>query len=228
MNRLDRLLPDGWQGRSREARWRRSRARRVLAAGVAAGAVLVGWNALAPRASATRSITVAIHDLPAGHVLTRADLTTAQWPESVQLPGAITARAAAGQALTAPVGHGEPVTRSRVRAARTWPGASAGQVLVGVPVSNPTVAAVTRPGDHVDVFAGGKTSPIGTDLLVISTTRHAAGATDRSPLVGAGGAESPPALLVACSVQTAARLAQATQLTPGGDKNIFLALHPAP
>jgi len=227
MSRLERLLPDTWQGPGREARWRRSRGRRVVAAVVAAAAVLVGWSALAPRAAATRSVVVAAHDLPAGHRLSKADLTAASWPASVRLPGAVTARDAVGQVLTAPVDRGEPVTDSRLRAARSWQGAADGQVLVSVPVGSSAAAGIARPGDHIDVFAAGRRDPVGSDLLVVSGA-HTAYDSGSGSLIAAQTDRSTPTVLVACSPTTAGDIAEAAQSSPGSRTTLMVALHPQP
>ncbi len=218
----------GIRGDSRRARWLRARLRRVAAATLVAVAVLIGWQSIAPPADATRSVSVAAHDLPAGHRITHDDLTTIDWPADVGLPGLLRRDQAVGRVLTSDLGGGEPVTATRVRAARHWPGLSSGQVLVTVPVVSAQMAATLRRGDRVDVLARGTGATLATALRVARgpASAGADGRGEAGAAASAGHSGEATSILVACSPTQAARVAEAlhTGVAGGG---ILLALHPA-
>lgn len=217
---MRRLLPPRWRGEGRRARWHRARARRVLSALLVAAAVLVGWQALAPSPTDTQRVPVLAHDLPAGHRLTPDDLTTAQWPAEVALPGLVTRTDAVGRVLTAPIGHGEPVTASRVRAARDWPGLSSHTILLGVPVTSAQLATAVRPGDHIDILERRTGEMLGSDLRVVRGPQDRATQTS---LTGPAGSPDPQ-LLIACSPDQVREIARAMHSsTPGG--GLVIALH---
>ncbi len=213
--------PGAWQGDSRRARWRRFRARRILAAALACCAVAIGWQALAPQAEATRSVSVAAHDLRAGHRVTASDLTGVDWPTSAHLPGLLVPEDAVGRVLTAPLRAGEPVTASRVRSVRRWPGTRPGHVVLTVPVTSPALASALHPGDRVDVMARGNGDTLGTSLPV-TRVHTAQGGTAMLP----AGSSPDASILVSCTPSVAARIARA--LRPTGSGGVLLALHPGP
>ncbi len=218
----------GIRGDSRRARWLRARLRRVAAAILVAAAVLAGWQSLAPPAAATRSVSVAAHDLPAGHRITQDDLATIDWPADATLPGLLGRDQAVGRVLTSDLRRGVPVTTGRVRSARHWPGLSHGRVLVTVPVVSARMAAALRPGDRVDVLARGTGKRLATGLRVArgpaGRSTEAGGVTGASS--SAGGSDEANSILVACSTAQAARIARALHTGVTGN-GVLLALHPA-
>lgn len=121
-------------------------------------ALLTGFAALTvahhlTRAGATTPVVVAAHDLDAGHQVTGADVHTVRWPAgsgfAVLMPTAVV-----GQVLDGPVRAGEPVTISRLRGSRHWPG-QGDRVVLSVPL-DPALAQVVATGDRVDVYSAGR------------------------------------------------------------------------
>ncbi|NNG37752.1 hypothetical protein HJ588_00485 [Flexivirga sp. ID2601S] len=168
---LERLLPDTWQGPSRQARWRRSRARRVLAGLLLAVTVVCVVGAVRPGDPPTREVSVATHDLAAGHRLTASDVRQVRWPAAAALPGAVTSSAAPGRVLVAPIGAGEAITASRVRPARAWTNVPAGHVVVSVPAERAGLAGVLQAGDRVDVIDTAKGTPVADAALVLAAVQ---------------------------------------------------------
>jgi pilus assembly protein CpaB len=151
-------------------------------------------------------VAVAVRDLPAGTVLTTADLTTARYPPDVAPAGVsgdpeqLRSRVLAGS-----VRAREPITDARL----VGPGIVAllaeGQVAAPIRLADLAVAAMVHTGDRVDVLATAATSSaaeapavdvVAEGALVVAAT----GAAEES---GAG------LLLLAVDDETAARLAAA-------------------
>lgn len=168
MSRVHALLPASWRGPSRSAVWRRARGRRVISAAFLLVAGLVAWGGLQEPATASRHIAVAARDLPAGHRIADGDVQVRPWPQGAAVPGIVPRALALGAVTTAQITAGEPLTTSRVRAARSWPGVRAGDVVVSVPVLDPSVTTLVRAGDHIDVL--GSAAPVGADLPVLMVT----------------------------------------------------------
>src|SRR5699024_9376826 len=147
------------------------------------------------------------------------DLTATDWPTSAAIPGVMTTQEAVGRVLTAPLHAGEPVTGSRVRSTRHWPGIPSGRVLLTVPVSSTALAAVLRPGDRVDVMARGTGTTLGNLLRVARVSTPDSGS---SMLPGSSAGAS---ILVACTEAVASRIAHAMHAA-GTGSGILLALHP--
>jgi Flp pilus assembly protein CpaB len=143
--------------------------RRLLAAVLALVAVAAGVHAARPPASPAASLSVARRDLPAGTVLTPADLTTIAVP-----PGAVPAgaqRNAAGRTLAASLRRGEPITDLRL----VGPGLTVGHPeLVAVPVRLPDagMAALLHVGDRIRLLATdpqtGVATTVSADALVLA------------------------------------------------------------
>ena len=209
MSRAQALLPPAWRGPSRAAAWRRARGRRVASAGLLLIAGLLGWGALQGPAAASASIVVATHDLPAGHVVVSGDLRQRPWPSGAALAGSLARSAAQGSVTTGTIAAGEPVTASRVRTARHWPGVRPGDLVVSVAVPDPTLTRMLRVGDHVDVL--GSVGSVGLDLPVLlitpADTAHGATAT------GAVWVSAPAAVASRIAVETATSRTAGTQLS---------------
>jgi len=177
----------------------------ALLAGLAAWLVLgAALPHPRPRGGA---VVVAARDLAAGHTLQAADLRVALWPDDIRPSGAQTDPAlVTGRTLSAGLTAGEAVTTSRVRGAGLLVGLGAGEVAAHVPLQDAQLAAILRPGDHVDVIAGADGSRLARDLVVLAVdgTDH-----EGSGWVGAG---SPPpgGVLLAVTDAVAADLARAT------------------
>lgn len=126
--------------------------RRLLAALLTGLAVVAGLKAVS-QSPATIAVTVARHDLRSGHIITGADVRSAQVPPAAAPAKALSRDAAIGRRVSAPMRAGESVTD--YRAAR--PGALAGYdgeaVLSTIRVDPADGAASAQVGDRVDVIA---------------------------------------------------------------------------
>ncbi|MBB2892665.1 SAF domain-containing protein [Flexivirga oryzae] len=212
--RLQRLLPDSWQGDGREARWRRSRARRVLAGLLCGVAVLAVVGAVRPADPPTHSVAVAARDLPAGSRLTADDVREVRWSTADRVPGRVSVRAVPGTILTAPILAGEPFTSARVRSARTWPSVPAGRVVVGVSTGDTAITRVLQAGDRVDLIDTGKGATIAVAVPVLAVIAETA-AAHGTGLAGGSSAEAP-AVLVAVTPSDAAAVGSASAARSGG------------
>lgn len=209
--RLVRLLPPSWRGGSVAALRRRHRARRILAAVLVALAALAVVGQLSA-AGARVSVLVAARDLPAGHRLSAADLRTIPWPSAPGVPRLGTDQTV-GQVLDAALAAGDPVTASRLRPARSWPGSDR-RVVLSVPL-DPVLARVVRPGDRVDVFGAGRLLTAGA---IVSA------AIDDGDADSWTGAGQDPRVLLAVTPGDAPAVGTAVQ---NADGSVSLALHPA-
>jgi Flp pilus assembly protein CpaB len=146
---------------------------------------------------------VVARDLLPGHVLTRDDLAVADWPGDLRPERVVTdPEALTGKALGAGMSRGEAVTAARVRGPGLLAGARAGLVAAHVRLADPATAAMTTPGDHVDLI-----SPAGrvaaADVVVLAVD---AGPADNGRLAGAGSGQ-PGGVVVAVASEDAVRLA---------------------
>jgi Flp pilus assembly protein CpaB len=105
-------------------------------------------------ADRTLPTVVAARALPAGHLLTRADLRTVPWPRAVR-PGAARGDPdeVAGRRLLVAITAGEPVTTSRVLGSDLLRRLPPGTAAAAVPVADRHAVDLVRPGDRVDVLA---------------------------------------------------------------------------
>ena len=151
--------------------------RRLLSALCVAGAVLAGLQAAAPPPPRTVPVLTAARDLPAGTLLTDADLVATEFRPDSAPDGSATRSAAVGRTLAGPLRRGEPVTDVRLVAPsllRGYPG------LVAVPVRipDPGTVALLRVGDRVDLLVtetdGSAASTLATDVPVLALPRSAA------------------------------------------------------
>lgn len=164
--------------------------RRLLAALLTGVAALAAVRAATPPPPPTVAVTVAARDLPAGAVLTSADLSTEPFPAG-GVPDDL-AVTAVGRVLAAPVTRGEPLTTVRL----VGPGlarAQAGQAVLPVRLSDAGVAALLRPGDEVDLMAtdpaSGATRVLADAVTVLAVPEEdaaSAGSTTPGALVVVG------------------------------------------
>lgn len=180
-------------------------ARQVAAAVLAALALLLALRPPPPAASAAEPelvrVTVASRDLPAGTVLTGADLAVARYPPAAVPTGAATARESLFQrVLAAGVRAREPITDARLIGAGLTALLPGGQVAAPVRLADLAVAGLVRTGDRVDVLAvlpdAAAAEVVAGDALVLAAT-------------GAGEEAGAGLLLIAVDDATAARLAAA-------------------
>lgn len=143
--------------------------RRLLAALCVAVGVFAGLRAVTAPPPPTVPVVVARHDLPAGAVLTAADLVVAGFAAGSVPSGVVPDPA--GRTLATAVRRGEPLTEPRLLGPALVEGH---QGLVVTPVRLPDASAVglLRPGDRLDLLATdprlGRTHTVATDVLVLA------------------------------------------------------------
>ncbi|WP_333617648.1 SAF domain-containing protein [Dietzia sp.] len=103
--------------------------------------------------SVSRTVLVARSDLDAGHVLADSDLSEREAPPELVPESALTPEAAAGAALSAPIGRGEILTSGAIAGPRDEPPRGQNRI-VSVPVADPGTLPLLREGGTVDVYAG--------------------------------------------------------------------------
>jgi Flp pilus assembly protein CpaB len=105
-----------------------------------------------PAAAGGRPVVVAARDLPAGHVLGRADLAVARLPAALRPAGARAGPAAfVRQRLAGPIGAREVLTASRLVSADLAAGLGR-LVAAAVPLDDPRAADLLRPGNRIDLL----------------------------------------------------------------------------
>jgi Flp pilus assembly protein CpaB len=180
-------------------------ARRVAAALLTALAVVLALRpAPTPVSSAEpEAVRVAAftRDLPAGTVLTAADVTVARYPPDAVPAGAVAEpERLLRRVLAGSVRAREPVTDARL----VGPGLTSllpqGQVAAPVRLADLSVAALVRTGDRVDVLA---TAPDASAADVVAAGALVLATSDAGAESGAG------LLLLGVDAETAARLAAA-------------------
>ena len=140
-----------------------ARHRRLLAAVLLAVATGLAVDAVAAGPPPGSALLVAARDLPAGHDVAAADVTTVQVPAGALPDGALTADDTVGATLAAPLRRGEPVTDARVAGPGLLVGAAPGTLALPVPVVGPPPASLVRAGDRVSVLAGSRADDLGVD-----------------------------------------------------------------
>jgi Flp pilus assembly protein CpaB len=180
--------------------------RRPIAAVCAAVAVAAGLQANSAPPPPRTMVLTAARDLPAGVVVSPADLTrTAYAPGSVPsglLPGPA---AAVGRTTTAPMRAGEAITDARLLTSSLLDGYP-GLVAVPVRIGDPGAVRLLRAGDRVDLLAAdpqGETSArvVGRDVPVLAIPRPG----EESP-----GLTNGALVVVGLSPETAQTVAQAS------------------
>ena len=167
MSRPSRPLP-GLIGPGRRARWRRRVLRRLLSAVLAATAVLLVVLELRPPAEPVTAALVAARDVPAGAVLTDADLRVDHVPRGAVQPGALsTVAGAVHRRVGAALARGESVTASRLVPRGALDGLSPGRVALHVVSADPAGVDLLAPGLAARVYpaAGGPALAVGATVL---------------------------------------------------------------
>jgi pilus assembly protein CpaB len=161
------------------------RYRRLIRAGAVAVVITIVISRLAPNPAVTSTVVVAARDLPAGEVLTAADLRTIGLPPATVPVGAVTDLVVVvGSQLSGPLRRGESLTDVRLNDGvlrRPAPG------LVSTPVrlADSQAALLLVPGQRIDVLA-------------------ASTATDAGGTAGASAAAVTAAAVVAADVMVVA------------------------
>ncbi len=186
---------------------------RLLVGVVLVAAAVIGGVRLADQARITQPVVIAAHAIPAGHVISSDDLTTAQ----ARLDGPPAALAVAAPDLAALVGQtaqqaipaGALVLRPDLGSVPTI---GADQLAVTVPVNADTVYPALHPGDHVTVVATtdkGQPQSQSSTLLDDATVYDVSRATSSVTL----GAHD--------SAAASGRVSNVTLLIPGADAERF-------
>lgn len=196
-------------------RRRLARHRRLVAALLLGASAVAGLTALAPARPATTDVVVAAHDLPAGRLLSPADLAVVELPAGVRPDGTVTSVAALdGRTVAAGLRRGEPVTDVRLVGPGLLVG-SRGLVAAPVRVADADSVALVRSGDVIDVYAAAGDAVLGTATL-----------DDASLAGGAAGGTSSRARLVADRARVLAVPHGDTQATTADGALLLLAVTP--
>ena len=164
----------------------------------AVAAVLTGVSAAAPEGPAMISVVKARSQLPAGSVVSTADLLLDRVAASDVPDGVLTDPVAlVGKTLAAPVAENQMMTPLAATDART--SVPRGHVIAPLRLADATLAGLLRPGDLIDVIAA--------DPQAGQATVVAAGA--RAPEVGAGSGPEGALVLIDVDAHTASVVAQA-------------------
>lgn len=127
--------------------------RRLLAATSTGLAVLLTVVALRQPGD-TVAVVVAADDLPSGHVLTDADVTSSRLPRTAAPDRAVTdVGQLPGRRVGGPMRAGEVFTDARVLSAGPGDGLPDGQVVASLRLADAAAAQGLRVGDRVDVLA---------------------------------------------------------------------------
>lgn len=98
-------------------------------------------------------VVIAASDLSAGHQLTRADLDVVRWPAELR-PAGVRGDPAmlTGRRLAGPIGHGEPITDTRLIGADLAAGLPRRLVAAAVSLGDGHAIDLVRPGERVDLL----------------------------------------------------------------------------
>lgn len=197
-----------WRRRLRILLWRA----RVPFAAVALGlAAAVAVGELRPAPPVTVDVLVAAHDVPAGTVLTDADVRTAAVPPDTAVAGAqATGHASVvGQRTAVPVPAGLPLVPGVLAGGRL--AGPPGTVVAAVRLADGAVATLLQPGDRVDVLAASAQAGPGSAVARGALVLPAPAAQDRGSglLGGSGEASASAPLMLAVQPEEAAALAGA-------------------
>jgi pilus assembly protein CpaB len=192
----------------REIRVAARRYHRLLRAAVVAIVVLIVVTRLSPEPAPTTTIVAAARDLPAGAVLTAADLRTLKLPPADVPAGAtIDVAAIVGSQLSGPLRRGEPLTDVRLTDGVLRRPAG-GLVSAPVRLADSQAAQLLQPGQRIDVLAA--STAVGDD-----------GSSDSGP--GSGSASAAATVAGSATVVAADVMVVAIPIAsapPGGGSQV--------
>jgi Flp pilus assembly protein CpaB len=183
----------------REVRIGVRRYRQLIRAAAVVVAAAIVISRLAPKPPPTTLVVAAARDLPAGEVLTAADLRTIGLPPATVPSGAATdLTAAVGSQLSGPLRRNEPLTNVRLNDGILRRPAS-GLVSAPVRLADSQAALLLRPGQRIDVLAA-STDTQGDPAAAGSSAGSPADSS--APVTGA--VADPAAAVVAADVMVVA------------------------
>jgi Flp pilus assembly protein CpaB len=183
-----------------------ARHRRGLAAIAAGLAALSALTTLRPAPPEVETVAVAARDLRGGTRLAAEDVDRVDLPPAAVPDGAYPpSDAPVGRLLAAPVRRGEPLTDAAVVGPGLASALPTGQVLTSIQVAS-TTALLVRPGDLVDVLAGGAGAGSAVDVV--------AGSASVIAVPRAGGDAQARAVVLAVDETEALSVAQAALVAP--------------
>ena len=163
------------------------RHRRLLAATAAGLAVYFALAAVTAEPDG-RTVVVTSRDLDSGARLRASDVRATTLPRVVVPGGAATdVRDVVGRTTSGALRRGEVLTDRRTVRAGPLDGFGPGRVLAVVQVTDPTVLALLRPGDRVDVVAvsgddSPKASRVARGAIVVAVPRQRSTFSDGAPV----------------------------------------------
>jgi hypothetical protein len=193
------------RGHDRRSVWRRGVLRKIVASALAAVAVYAVTTVLAPASPEPGPVVVVTAaQVAVGESLSPGSVRTVRMPPHLVPDGALSDPALVrGAVTTAPMRAGEVVTDLRISAAGPLEGLDPELVLAHLPLADPQLAAVLRPGARIDVLATVDGAVLAADVVVVQEI----------PLDDPSGGPATGSFLVAVTASQAARLAAAA----GGD-----------
>ena len=163
------------------------RHRRALAAAAAGLAVYCALAAVTGEPEG-RPVVLAERDLDSGQRLRASDVRATSWPRAVVPAGAAAeVRDVVGRTTSGALRRGELLTDRRTIRAGALDGFGPNRVLSVVRIADPSVLALLRPGDRVDVVAvSGNDSPkaarVARAVVVVTLPRQRASHSDGAPV----------------------------------------------
>ena len=163
------------------------RHRRLLAAMATGLAVFFALSAVTAEPSG-RSVVVASRDLDSGTRLRPSDVRATELPSAaVPTHAAANARDVVGRTTSGALRRGEVLTDRRTVRAGPLDGFGPGRVLSVLRVTDPSVLALLRPGDRVDVIAvtgddSPKASRVARGAIVVTVPRQRSTFSDGAPV----------------------------------------------
>jgi Flp pilus assembly protein CpaB len=193
----------------------------VLAAACAAGAVVLGVRELRPPPPPVVAVVVAARAVPAGAVLSTADVTLEPVPLQARQPGAVLAPGSAvGRRLAAPLAAGEAVTTTRLVPRGPADGLAPGAVALHVLLADPTAGDLLSAGRRVAVYPTTGAPALARGAAVLSVDPP----PDPGAVVLGGSTTAPRGVVLALPADAADRVLAGHGGLEGGPPVVTLVL----